>query len=147
MSSWDWDICDSDLALMTSSKSDGYFFIRANEMKISFFDLLSPLMFICDTLEEHVVFFWFLEIKHLEARDILLELYCFWEETFAYLALKFWKIVGNSYSVDILLNLAVDPIFKTVDMNKLATSLTSTRIYQRISLRRFITETYLALTF
>jgi hypothetical protein len=59
------DIGHSDLALVASSESHRHFFIRRYHMKVSFLELLSSFMFVCDTLEDYVWLVGFVEGYHV----------------------------------------------------------------------------------
>ena len=55
------------------------------------------------------------------------------------------EVVGKGDSTDILLDLAVDPVLQTADVDKLAATFTGTGINYRVLLCGLLTQAYLTL--
>ena len=132
-----WNISDSYLALVTSSNLYGIILFSRYEMETS---LLFTLLFIVDTLQDDIGLVGLSYSHHLHILCVITN--NLRKRTLANLAFKFCEIVTLSYPLDLFLNFAVYPGFKTSHMDHSATSLTVARRNQRITFRFLTTKTY-----
>lgn len=140
MNSGNRNICHSDFTLMSSTHSYRIVCLGANNMQVSLLHIFLSLVFVTNTLKHSIRLSGFLKRYHLNWNPSF-QLNCLREQSFTYLAFKFRKVVGNGDPIDIFFDFTIDPVFQATSMYKLAATFAGTRIDQRISLCRFITET------
>lgn len=140
MFSWNWDISDSNFALMASSYLDGRVLFGRYQVQASLFLVL---LTIAETFEKDVRLVRLGDSHHFDvfrskADDL-------WEGELANFALELSEIVRDSNSLEILLDLAIDPSPETSNMNESATSFAITRRNQGVVLAFIINEAHLAI--
>lgn len=104
----DGDVGDADLAFMTAA-----------EFYTSLRDILDhhhTLAFFASSFKNYIVILRLLDRKHLNRLPII-SLDCDRKFSFADLTLKFLKVIMQSSSNNLLLNLDADPLKKTVNMH------------------------------
>ena len=139
MCSWYWNILESNLALMPSTKFDTIPFLWADQMEASFFFWLFPLI---DAFYDNIGSIWFFYFKHLHRDSIFYDFTR--KRLFTKFTLKLSKIIGSHNTRNFLFDFTIDPHFKTVNMNHFTWPLTFTRRNQVIIFCRLITKTELA---
>ena len=102
-------------------------------MQISLFQLLPSLMLFSHALKYDIRLSWLFKSDHLYFQ-VSLELDCFGQESFAYLALEFGEVVRNGDAISIFFDFAIDPVFQTPSMHQLAASLAGAWTDQRVTI-------------
>lgn len=139
MLSGDWDISDSNFALVASADLDGRVLFGGDQVQAS---LLFVLLTIAETFEKDVRFIGLGDSHHLDV--LVREADDLGEGELANFTLELGEIVWDSNALQILLHLAIDPSLETSNMNEPAASLAVTGGNQGISLTLIVNETHLA---
>lgn len=113
MLSWDWNVLQPNLTLMSSSDFHRSSFSRWNYVHAALFFWLLSLI---DALQNHV---W--SVGPFDRNHLKLEIVSnnhSWVRVFANFALEFVKIVCFDHTNDFLFDLTIDPLFKAFCMNE-----------------------------
>lgn len=139
---WNWDVSNSNFALMSTTDLDWGVLFGRDQVQTS---LLFIFLFVADTLQYDVRFVGFGDGHHLNIG--IVESNYLRKRKLTNLTFEFCKIIALGDSFDLLLHLAVDPSFKASHMNQSAAAFAVTGRYQRIGLALFVAEAYFAAAF
>ena len=101
---------------MPTTDFDCVFILWANNVKTAFLFAFLTLVY---TLKDHIGCFWLLNCYHFHGETRCWSSHHPGERFFADFALKFGEIVGDNHAGHFLLDLAVDPHLKTLNVNTL----------------------------
>ena len=137
MSSWNWNILETNLALMSSTHFNCCSFSQWNQMHAF---LLFWLFSFVYSLQNYVR----TACRSFNRNHFQLEIVADYhprKSNFTNLALELVKVVSTNDSINFFFNFTVNPLLKTVNMNNSTMSFACTWRYQKILISILLTET------